>query len=443
MVILLLIGLPGRSFAEDSRTIKETPEDLKPASSFPEWIRLAIDPSWGTGLTAKLEVDVAIPEYRKGDTLGCQSSCTNSSSKINYTPEFGGKVAGSCEMRCWENPPEDWRSVSGTITFSYQSWKTRSTTPLIHGMPNREYTVAWSGQIKKHIGMGPRLDLRGFALNSWKCTERVVDYEEMKTTWAECSAPRVISAIPIDTARAVAQLTSQSRQKREEAIELFRRLPREESEQGLIAALRSTSLATSESASELMFRLAPLSENALEALAAYWAERTAANSHSDREYFPMKKGARYEYHRGPNKHVVQVVDVNDDDAHFRETFSGSSKLGKMDAEVHVRRRDEGVTVLKNISTSLGRNQKKQAVLQFPLVVGAGWRDSETTEYRVGARGITVKVPAGVFKDCVRIDAIYMGKPIDASSWYAPGVGLVKDGLLGDLVEITGIRRPGS
>jgi hypothetical protein len=49
-------------------------------------------------------------------------------------------------------------------------------------------------------------------------------------------------------------------------------------------------------------------------------------------------------------------------------------------------------------------------------------------------GITITVPAGTFKDCVRVREYSLTNPSDVTDkWYCPGVGLVKDTSDGELV----------
>jgi len=155
----------------------------------------------------------------------------------------------------------------------------------------------------------------------------------------------------------------------------------------------------------------------------------------------MKAGARYAY-KGKmlGRYTVEVLSVTEDEAPAREVQkTGNSVVGDLVGDALYRRGDDGITAFRTITTPLGRgNEKMEAVLRFPLKVGSSWKDDEVT-YKVGARGVTVRVPAGEFKNCVRIDGYMRGKKIDiASRWYAPGVGLVKDGMRGGLVKVTGV-----
>ncbi|WP_242334588.1 hypothetical protein [Anaeromyxobacter sp. SG66] len=165
----------------------------------------------------------------------------------------------------------------------------------------------------------------------------------------------------------------------------------------------------------------------------------AALAQSDAEFLPMKAGARYEYQGKMGKFTVEVLTATEDEARTREVQkTGNSVIGDLVGDALYRQGNDGVTAFRAITSPLGRNEKMEAVLRFPLKVGSKWKDDENVVYKVGARGVTVKVPAGEFKNCVRIDIYYRGKKMDASRWYAPGVGLVKDGMRGDLVKVSGI-----
>ncbi len=123
--------------------------------------------------------------------------------------------------------------------------------------------------------------------------------------------------------------------------------------------------------------------------------------------------------------------------------------------------EQGVFLIATIDR---HHQKKRLdsnrpVLLFPARPGTRWHDTTTTfllektgppqrtlfriqerltlEHRIVADNITVKVPAGTFTGCLRIDAHgrvnadvgnYVGKvriTIEQSQWYAPNTGLVK------------------
>jgi hypothetical protein len=112
------------------------------------------------------------------------------------------------------------------------------------------------------------------------------------------------------------------------------------------------------------------------------------------------------------------------------------------------------------------------VMRYPLVVGGAWDDFAQTNFldggtadlpgetRISALDVTTTVPAGTYRHCLEMQFSGRGEVqrpmrsdltpmrIDATFWYAPGVGLVKyvqrdrspdgSGLL--IAELTEFRR---
>ena len=166
------------------------------------------------------------------------------------------------------------------------------------------------------------------------------------------------------------------------------------------------------------------------------------HAQSDSDFFPMlKAGTRYDYKNGRlSSFSMEVTSSSDGEFRVRRVLkTANSVMGNIVSEGFYRRGKDGITSFMETITPVRGNVFLEPILRFPLKVGAKWTDPEGEfTYRVAARGLTVKVPAGEFKNCVRINAIYNRDGKRASSlWFAPGVGIVKDDLVwGDLVRIT-------
>jgi len=151
------------------------------------------------------------------------------------------------------------------------------------------------------------------------------------------------------------------------------------------------------------------------------------SNYSDADYFPFLPYARYDYKARDWNMVVVVMNVNDDKATFLQTMNIDGR--QIITEVVYRKDANGVTSYQQFND--GTVSKRQ-VLRFPLKVGSKW--SEPNEmlpgsvfvHKIVAVGVSVKVPAGEFIDCVRLEHFNSNGSKSGSSWYAPGVGLVKD-----------------
>jgi hypothetical protein len=160
-------------------------------------------------------------------------------------------------------------------------------------------------------------------------------------------------------------------------------------------------------------------------------------------YFPVMKGSRYEY-KGIGSAVVEVTSAYLNQGHFLESLKlADPAAGEIVTDVLYGRSPAGVTAHRTLVRSpLGEagTESSEELLRFPLKAGSRWTLSNGDVYVIGATGLTVNVPAGVFKDCVRVDVLLSGK-FTPRRWFAPGVGLVKDALLGELVRVEGLDPP--
>jgi hypothetical protein len=166
---------------------------------------------------------------------------------------------------------------------------------------------------------------------------------------------------------------------------------------------------------------------------------------ADVDYFPLTQGARYEYKGSMGKCVREIVDVEENEAKVRQTvyLNQSTLPGRISSVLVFRCGDDGVTSFQRFDDGA---VSEEPVLRYPLKMGSKWVQPNRMlpgkffTYRVAAKGVTVQVPAGVYKNCIRIDCFGPNgmKNGGISTWYAPGVGIVKDKVLGDLVTVSGV-----
>ena len=182
-------------------------------------------------------------------------------------------------------------------------------------------------------------------------------------------------------------------------------------------------------------------------------------------YYPLSSGKYWRY----------VMTYHTMDGHFKGVYAVENLGHKKETSnvIYVRRLLDGSSTFLQIDDTGIRlsGQEKTTdrhttradldryILQFPLVVGKEWQDTtlaraliktgppQKTEFHINAQvpvtarieslTETVAVPAGSFKDCLRVTrkgniftnaGNYVGLTIvniDEIDWYAPGVGLIK------------------
>jgi len=157
---------------------------------------------------------------------------------------------------------------------------------------------------------------------------------------------------------------------------------------------------------------------------------TVHSNYSDADYFPFILYADYVYKASYGELEVYVmhVNVNDEDkAEFLQTvrIDGTYKY----TTVYYRKDNNGI---KSSQYFKDGTVSEHMVLKFPLKIGTKWSEpnemipGKSFVHKVAAVGEIVIVPAGEFRDCVRIEHFNSNGSRSGSSWYAPGVGLVKD-----------------
>lgn len=183
------------------------------------------------------------------------------------------------------------------------------------------------------------------------------------------------------------------------------------------------------------------------------------------DYFPLPPGRYWQYHvhtetmKYPSdlKLTVRALPPAD--------WQGAKVERKLvnDRYIHFLRRDaEGVFRVATTTPeaeSASPDEPPEPVLVYPLEVGRTWTQTSTTgvldvvvdpfrlqvyihepvamTYRVAALDDVVRVPAGRFEGCLRIEGKGHGRykgmsailpadiTVEQTDWYAPGVGLVK------------------
>ncbi len=191
----------------------------------------------------------------------------------------------------------------------------------------------------------------------------------------------------------------------------------------------------------------------------------ACDQSEGHDYFPLQEGAYWRYN----------MDYETMDGHWHTPFvvENFPAIIKDNKTIYVRRtldgrnyhyeiNDKGL-LMSGHEITVDRKTKKHInkhyVFKFPLKVGQSWLDHsksrvliktgppQKTVFRIRANvpvkveiesiNDTIEVPAGRFKNCLRLHLTgsgffdagnYVGHTIviiDETNWYAPGVGLVK------------------
>jgi len=149
----------------------------------------------------------------------------------------------------------------------------------------------------------------------------------------------------------------------------------------------------------------------------------------DKDYFPLTAYSSYEYSGDFGKTFVMIHETRNNITDFTSTFNGITgyiyKRGKLMVDS---------TGIIEESTDGSNNGKMNRFIKlgFPIAVGTTWSVSNFGNkliYKIVSINETVKVPAGIFKGCIKVTA--NGR---FHQWYAPNVGLVKSSTLGNLTE---------
>lgn len=190
-----------------------------------------------------------------------------------------------------------------------------------------------------------------------------------------------------------------------------------------------------------------------------------ACSEPDTSYFPLKLGMEWQYNvlkttmDGTEKQKYILINlykekIGDQTVTIRRSMDGTL--------LHYRDSAEGMLFLgKEFKSGLDSIEEidERYVYRYPLVVGSEWEELTTTKLlkktgppqktvfkiiadiglknRIASVDDTVKVPAGIFRQCIRIEKSgsdfvnagnYVGLTVvrvKETSWYAPDIGLVK------------------
>jgi predicted small lipoprotein YifL len=202
---------------------------------------------------------------------------------------------------------------------------------------------------------------------------------------------------------------------------------------------------------------------ALVALLILCGALTACSRNSD-SYFPLSKGAHWEYkvlqRQGTNETVSQLdidadgtVDIGTQKASIRRASTGHMWAIATDA-AGIKR----VASRREVDDEFTKDMDSRFVLKAPFTVGSNW-SATTVPYLLARKGEfppelihahqtsmtytiasvdeSITTAAGVFADCLRVDAVGVLRlyvdpvigvtdvPLTGQEWYCKSIGLVK------------------
>jgi hypothetical protein len=136
----------------------------------------------------------------------------------------------------------------------------------------------------------------------------------------------------------------------------------------------------------------------------------APSSEPMARYYPLAVGNHWTYLvNGREDKAVDVKVLKEEDGYFVDNQGGQLRVD-----------------------SFGVRDPKRYLLRGPVEVGRSWTNvvsvSSTERYQIVEAGSPCEVPAGSFKNCVRVEARNRVDPTVTivGSWtYAPGVGMVR------------------
>lgn len=190
----------------------------------------------------------------------------------------------------------------------------------------------------------------------------------------------------------------------------------------------------------------------------------SACERSDLRYFPVHSDRSWQY-----RISISTMDGAHEEKYFLQNLPGyktedDTIFAKQTADgtrILYTTTEQGIYRLATI-TSNGQQINETSprpILVYPLKIGTTWKDQTTTfllqksgppqdtlfriqepvqlEYKITSVSDLVNVPAGTFKNCVKIEAAgrahadvgnYVGKitiTVKQTAWYAPDIGLIK------------------
>lgn len=138
----------------------------------------------------------------------------------------------------------------------------------------------------------------------------------------------------------------------------------------------------------------------------------------NRDYLPFVKGAVWEYKR---------VGKDPDGTERFEILSVAEKKGQLEAKIRSTSTKDGKTEVSEVTLTKGKDGLfSDGDVEFPLPPKKGkkWKIGGA-EYEILGHDTSVKVPAGKYKDCMKIfHKIGTGDEGTGYRLFAPGVGLV-------------------
>ncbi|MBI4350282.1 MAG: hypothetical protein HY550_02480 [Elusimicrobia bacterium] len=151
------------------------------------------------------------------------------------------------------------------------------------------------------------------------------------------------------------------------------------------------------------------------------------------DYFPAGPGSKWVYGDsqtlGQNaRQVVEVTDLGAKGAAVKSTFYAGSEQVSSQRKAY---RFAGLGFLEN------QDRKDTLILDYPLEAGKTWVSSGQEgrlEFRVEKAGVSVKVKAGEFADCVKVRRRVAGAPSWIYEYYAPWTGKILTAVAGPKYE---------
>lgn len=147
------------------------------------------------------------------------------------------------------------------------------------------------------------------------------------------------------------------------------------------------------------------------------------------DYFPSAAGIKWTYGdtETQGKNARQVTEVVDRDSHAARLsiafYAGTTLVNKQ-------RKDYRFSGLDFIER---QDRKDSVVLSYPLDLGKAWvttGQEGRLEFLVEKTGLSVKVKAGTYEDCVKIRRRVAGQPSWVYEYYAPWKGRVLTSVAG-------------
>ena len=156
-------------------------------------------------------------------------------------------------------------------------------------------------------------------------------------------------------------------------------------------------------------------------------------------FFPFYRQAQYQYEGSLGTMARTIGKFTDDSAKMGQWLQLKGSNSGVGRNGMYMVGNDGITLLYTDKDKIDPDK----ILGFPIKVGTSWSNPNPMmkgtffESRITEVGLTVKVPGGIFKNCIKVEIFSSdgSEKSGVTKWFAPNFGMVKSSVEGDLTVL--------